>query len=181
MTSPVRFGARGLDVRVTDIRLYRDVYYTRGKAVNAIDTVCQLGNDEYLLRQRAESQLLERGAEVFAELQAAAKNADLEVATRAKYLQQRSGKVQLQKEDGTKIVVDISILSDVPVLGAVVCGRFRLERLLGRGAEGSTFLSMDVPSGRALNASSLGANTVSGPSPVSAPARPAALAAVIRV
>ncbi len=46
----------------------------------------QLGNDEYLLRQRAESQLLERGAEVFAELQAAAKNADLEVATRAKYL-----------------------------------------------------------------------------------------------
>lgn len=46
----------------------------------------QLGDDEYLLRQRAETQLLERGAEVFAELQAAEKNADLEVATRAKYL-----------------------------------------------------------------------------------------------
>ncbi len=46
----------------------------------------QLGHDEYLLRQRAEAQLLERGAEVFAELQSAEKNADLEVATRAKYL-----------------------------------------------------------------------------------------------
>lgn len=31
--------------------------------------------------------------------------------TRAKFLQQKSGKVQLQKEDGTKIVVDISVLS----------------------------------------------------------------------
>lgn len=31
--------------------------------------------------------------------------------TRAKFLQQKSGKVQLQKEDGTKIVVNISVLS----------------------------------------------------------------------
>lgn len=33
--------------------------------------------------------------------------------TNAKYLQQQSGKVQLRKEDGKVIVVDISILSDV--------------------------------------------------------------------
>ena len=46
----------------------------------------QLGADEYLLRQRAEAELLEMGARVFAELQAAERNADLEVATRAKYL-----------------------------------------------------------------------------------------------
>lgn len=32
--------------------------------------------------------------------------------TRAMYLQQRAGKVQLQKEDGKKIVVDISVLSE---------------------------------------------------------------------
>ncbi|MGI9471692.1 MAG: SHD1 domain-containing protein [Rubripirellula sp.] len=32
--------------------------------------------------------------------------------TRAKFLQQRSGKAQLQKEDGTKIVVEINALSD---------------------------------------------------------------------
>ena len=33
-------------------------------------------------------------------------------STRAKYLQQKAGKVQLMKEDGTKIVVDIAVLSD---------------------------------------------------------------------
>ena len=38
-----------------------------------------------------------------------------------------------------------------------------------------------VPAGSALNASSVGANTVSGPSPFSAPARPAAFAAAISV
>ena len=33
-------------------------------------------------------------------------------SVKAKYLQQREGKVQLQKEDGSKIVVEISSLSD---------------------------------------------------------------------
>lgn len=46
----------------------------------------QLGDDEYLVRERAETQLLERGAAAFAELQSAEKHADLEVATRARYI-----------------------------------------------------------------------------------------------
>ena len=48
--------------------------------------IAQLGDEQYVLRQRAETQLVERGAEVFAELKAAENHADLEIATRAKYL-----------------------------------------------------------------------------------------------
>ncbi len=46
----------------------------------------QLGDDQYRLRQLAETRLIERGAEAFTALQAAANHADLEIATRAKYI-----------------------------------------------------------------------------------------------
>ncbi|MGI9427407.1 MAG: hypothetical protein ACR2NM_02035 [Bythopirellula sp.] len=46
----------------------------------------QLGDDEYVQRQQAEAQLLERGVEAFAQLQAAEKHPDLEISTRAKYV-----------------------------------------------------------------------------------------------
>ena len=48
--------------------------------------VAQLGHAQYLLRQQAETQLLQRGVEAQAELQAAKLHADLEIATRAKYI-----------------------------------------------------------------------------------------------
>ena len=48
-TSPVRFGARGLDVAVSAVKLFRDVYYTRGRGVNAIEEAYQLGKNEYFV------------------------------------------------------------------------------------------------------------------------------------
>ena len=48
--------------------------------------ITQLGARQYVLRHRAEIQLLERGAEAFAELQAAESHADLEISTRARYI-----------------------------------------------------------------------------------------------
>jgi hypothetical protein len=48
--------------------------------------ILQLGDEQYVVRQRAETQLLERGAEAFAGLQAAESHADLEISTRARYI-----------------------------------------------------------------------------------------------
>lgn len=53
---------------------------------NVQELITQLGDDDYLLRQRAENRLLKRGVEVFVELQAASNHADLEIGIRAKYL-----------------------------------------------------------------------------------------------
>jgi len=55
-------------------------------ALEVPELISQLGDAQYVLRQRAETQLLERGAKVFDALQAAASHADLEISTRAKYL-----------------------------------------------------------------------------------------------
>ncbi|MBT6153854.1 MAG: hypothetical protein HOK71_20395 [Planctomycetaceae bacterium] len=48
-TSPVRFGARGLNVGVSEVKLFRDVFYTRGRGVNAIEQPYQLGDNEYFV------------------------------------------------------------------------------------------------------------------------------------
>ena len=48
-TAPVRFGARGLTVTVSSPKLYRDVYYTRGKAFNGVENSYQLGSDEFFM------------------------------------------------------------------------------------------------------------------------------------
>lgn len=48
--------------------------------------IAQLGDRRYLQRQLAETQLLQRGAEAFGELQAALQLSDLEIVSRAKYL-----------------------------------------------------------------------------------------------
>ncbi|NOZ38686.1 MAG: hypothetical protein GXP24_00490, partial [Planctomycetes bacterium] len=53
---------------------------------SAEQLIAQLGDEQYELRQRAETQLLERGAEIFAALQAAESSADLEISKRAKYI-----------------------------------------------------------------------------------------------
>ncbi len=45
--SPLRFGARDLQVTVRDLMLYRDVYYTRGDGRHAITEPYPLGVDEY--------------------------------------------------------------------------------------------------------------------------------------
>ncbi len=48
-TSPVRFGARGLNVGVSAVKLFRDVFYTRGRGVNGIGEAYQLGDNEYFV------------------------------------------------------------------------------------------------------------------------------------
>ncbi len=44
---PAKFGARDLHVSVSDLTLYRDVYYTRGDSRHGITRPYQLGPDEY--------------------------------------------------------------------------------------------------------------------------------------
>lgn len=45
----VRMGARGIDVDIDSLQLYRDVYYTRGRARNGVDSPYQLAEDEYFM------------------------------------------------------------------------------------------------------------------------------------
>lgn len=47
--APVRIGVQGLDVRLETIKLFRDVYYTRGGGRNGIDRACRLADDEYFM------------------------------------------------------------------------------------------------------------------------------------
>ncbi len=46
---PVRIGTRGVGVEVSRLRVYRDIYYTRGGGRNASDQPIQLGGDEYFV------------------------------------------------------------------------------------------------------------------------------------
>jgi tetratricopeptide (TPR) repeat protein len=48
--------------------------------------IAELGSEEYLVRRRAETQLIDHGADAFDDLQAAELSSDLEIATRAKYI-----------------------------------------------------------------------------------------------
>ena len=47
--SAVRFGARGLDVRVDQLKLYRDVYYTSSRARHGVNRPHPLGDDDYFM------------------------------------------------------------------------------------------------------------------------------------
>jgi len=46
---PVRIGARGGTVEISRLRVYRDIYYTRGQGRNASDEPLQLGPDEFFV------------------------------------------------------------------------------------------------------------------------------------
>lgn len=46
-SEPAKFGARDLHVSVSDLTLYRDVYYTRGDERHGITEPYRLGSDEY--------------------------------------------------------------------------------------------------------------------------------------
>ena len=46
-SEPAKFGARDLHVSVSDLTLYRDVYYTRGDERHGITEPHRLGSDEY--------------------------------------------------------------------------------------------------------------------------------------
>ncbi len=46
-SEPAKFGARDLHVSVSDLALYRDVYYTRGDERHGITEPYRLGSDEY--------------------------------------------------------------------------------------------------------------------------------------
>ena len=47
--SAVRFGARGLDARVDQLKLYRDVYYTSSRARNGVNRPHPLGDDDFFM------------------------------------------------------------------------------------------------------------------------------------
>ena len=46
---PVRFGARGLDIRVNQLKLYRDVYYTESRSRHAVTRPYELKEDEFFV------------------------------------------------------------------------------------------------------------------------------------
>jgi len=46
---PIRIGGSALDARIDKLQTFRDVYYTRGKAINGVDRPHVLGNDEYFM------------------------------------------------------------------------------------------------------------------------------------
>ncbi|HEV8068556.1 MAG TPA: S26 family signal peptidase [Planctomycetaceae bacterium] len=46
---PVRIGAQGGAVEVSRLRIYRDIYYTRGQGRNGVDQPIQLGADEFFV------------------------------------------------------------------------------------------------------------------------------------
>jgi hypothetical protein len=48
-STPVRFGAWGVQATIGSLQLYRDVHYTRGRARNGVNAPCQLGDDEYFM------------------------------------------------------------------------------------------------------------------------------------
>jgi hypothetical protein len=46
---PVRFGARGLNLKVSQLKLYRDVYYTDTRAHHAVNRPYELSDDDYFV------------------------------------------------------------------------------------------------------------------------------------
>ena len=93
-------------------------------AVSVRQLIMQLGDEQFVLRQLAETQLLERGAEAFAELQAAESHADLEISTRAKYIL-------------TQISIDWVRPNDPPVVRSIMAryGELPLKNKLSKVAK----------------------------------------------
>jgi len=46
---PIRIGGSALDARIDKLQTFRDVYYTRGKAINGVDQPHVLEDDEYFM------------------------------------------------------------------------------------------------------------------------------------
>lgn len=46
---PVRFGANGGHLQLTNLKLYRDIHYTRGKALHGVDEPYQLNQQSYFV------------------------------------------------------------------------------------------------------------------------------------
>lgn len=46
---PVRFGARGVDIKFSNLKLYRDVYYTESRSRHAVNRPYELGPDEFFV------------------------------------------------------------------------------------------------------------------------------------
>ncbi len=46
---PVRFGARGLDIKISQLKLYRDVYYTDSRTRHAVNRPYELRDDEFFV------------------------------------------------------------------------------------------------------------------------------------
>ena len=74
----------------------------------------QLGNEKYIVRQRAETRLLELGAEAFAQLQEAENHTDLEIAKRAKYILSQIRIEWTRPEDSAIVRSIMSRYGDLP-------------------------------------------------------------------
>ncbi len=100
------------------------------------ELIAQLGDEQYVLRQRAETQLLERGAEVFAELQAAERDADLEIATRAKYILNQISIDWVRPTDPAVVRSMMAAYGELPLLArlARITKLSKLEHEQGFGA-----------------------------------------------
>lgn len=46
---PIRFGARGLDIKVSQLKVFRDVYYTDARARHAVNRPYELSDEEYFV------------------------------------------------------------------------------------------------------------------------------------
>ncbi len=105
-------------------------------ALSVQQLITQLGDEQYVLRQRAEMHLLERGAEVFAALQAAESSADLEISKRARYILNQISIDWVRSTDSRtvrSIMASYGELSQQSKLGKV--GKLsRLENEQGFGA-----------------------------------------------
>jgi len=47
--NPLRIGARGTSARLWGLKVFRDIYYTRGQGRNGVDRPIQLGPDQYFV------------------------------------------------------------------------------------------------------------------------------------
>lgn len=73
----------------------------------------QLGSDQYFLRRRAEEELIERGADVFDQLQLAEEHPDLEISTRAHYILQQIRIEWTDPADSTEVQLIMHRYSDL--------------------------------------------------------------------
>ncbi len=46
---PIRFGARGVDIKVSQLKLYRDIYYTDSRSRHAVNRPYELHDDEFFV------------------------------------------------------------------------------------------------------------------------------------
>lgn len=102
-----------------ELRAAREDGVNRGGAstTDAVDSIAQLiaqlGSDQYLVRNRAETRLIERGAEAFDQLQVALNHSDLEIAARAQYILYRIRIEWVRADDPVEVKLGMQQYGDL--------------------------------------------------------------------